>query len=354
MDHGVELGGEFCFAVREDAGPGGVEKDVADAGIAVEEDGNAAGQGFYGGDAVALDGGHQKDVGVVVEGLQLVVGDETVELDAVLEAQFPGAGGHGFELGTFAGQVEAPVGACGEWVGGLFQGGESFEDPVDAFVGLDAGDGEEVQLRWVGVGAARWLGLALRVGWGWRLHGAGLEGVLVGQAAHAGYFCVQAEVLLAFLLEEVAGDDHCATAAAHGAANLPVGEGEAETLFEGLAVPAEEAGSVVHEAVEASGAGEGAMKGGLVAGRQGWRVVRVGGEVLAERGNLGAGVGGWVEFEGGEWEIGVLGEVDAVVVGEEIDGVVVLMEPAAEGEDRALGAAHGLDLRHKEGNGLPN
>ena len=83
-------------------------------------------------------------MGLAVEGFELVVGDEAVEEDSVFEAQLAGAGGHGFELGAFAGEVEAPVGAVGEGFGSTFEKGEGFEDPVDAFVGFDARDGEEV------------------------------------------------------------------------------------------------------------------------------------------------------------------------------------------------------------------
>ena len=43
------------------------KKDVGDAGVAVKENGNAALQGLDGGNAVALDGWHEEEMGPIVE-----------------------------------------------------------------------------------------------------------------------------------------------------------------------------------------------------------------------------------------------------------------------------------------------
>ena len=62
VDGRAESGGHAVFAASQDGGPGCVEQDVADAGFAVQQDGDAALEGLDGGDAVALNGGHEEEV----------------------------------------------------------------------------------------------------------------------------------------------------------------------------------------------------------------------------------------------------------------------------------------------------
>ena len=106
VDGGGERGGHLLRASCEDGGPRGFEEDVGDAGVAVEQDGNAALEGLDGGDAVALDGGHEEEMGLVVEGLEFGVGDEAVEVDAAGDAELGGELGERGELRAGAGDVE--------------------------------------------------------------------------------------------------------------------------------------------------------------------------------------------------------------------------------------------------------
>ncbi len=103
VDGGGERGGEGFRASGEDGGPGGFEEDVGDTGVSVEEDGDAALEGLDGGDSVALDGGHEEEMGLIVEGLEFGVGDEAVEVDAVAEAELGG---------EFAERGKLRAGAC--------------------------------------------------------------------------------------------------------------------------------------------------------------------------------------------------------------------------------------------------
>ena len=112
----------------------------------MEQDGNAAGDGFDGGDAVSLDGGHEEEVGLIVEALEFVVGDEAVEVDAGCDAERGGEGGEWFDEGALAGEVETPVGSGREGRRGAFELGECADDPGDALVGIDAADGEQAEL----------------------------------------------------------------------------------------------------------------------------------------------------------------------------------------------------------------
>jgi hypothetical protein len=82
VDGGGERGGHCLRASGEDSGPGSIEEDVGDAGIAMKQDGDAAREGLDGGDSVTLDGGHDEEMGLVVELLEVPIGDEAGELDS--------------------------------------------------------------------------------------------------------------------------------------------------------------------------------------------------------------------------------------------------------------------------------
>ena len=146
IDGGSQSGCHLFFAVGEDGGPGGVEEDVADAGLAVEKNRDAALEGFDCRDAVALDGGHEKKMGLRKELFQVIVGDEAVEVNAVSEAEIPGHLLKSGDEGTFAGEVELPVDAGGERGFGSFKFCERADHPIDALVGFDAADGEHTEL----------------------------------------------------------------------------------------------------------------------------------------------------------------------------------------------------------------
>ena len=113
IEDAIDGVGESCGHVvgstAEDGGPGSIQKDVGDAGVAVEEDGNASLQGLDGGNSVALDGGHEEEMGLIVEGLELLVWDEAVEVDVAGDAELGGELGERGELRTAAGKVETPV-----------------------------------------------------------------------------------------------------------------------------------------------------------------------------------------------------------------------------------------------------
>ena len=330
LAEGWEQGG---FVAVEDGGPRGVEQDVADAGLAVEQDGDAALEALDGRDAVALDGGHEEEMGAVVEGGEMVVGDEAVEVDAVGDAE---GGGHpleGGDLGAGAGEVEVPVDAGGERGGGVLERGESAEDPVDALVGLDAGDGEQAELICYRA-EARW-------------------GGDVAEAAHAGDVGLDAEVAETFFAEEVAGDDGGASAA-QAAGGDGVGDGDAELVRERTAVGiAEERWGVVHEAMEAAHAGEGCVQGGLVAGGERlvgrWAALL---EVAFEGGDLAARAGAWFQLDECDRMRCVLREIAVVGVGEEIVGEALAIEPAGESEQAPLGTAELHNLREEERPGV--
>lgn len=251
-DRSLEGGCEGWLAAFEDGGPGGVEENVGDTGVAVEEDGDAALEAFDSGDAVALDGGHEEEVGGVVELLELLVGDETVKVDAACEAELVGEGLELGKLCAFAREVEAPVDVRGQRDGGMFEGGEGADDPVESLVGFDAGDGEHAEL----VGG----------------EGAGVEGVRGGkEASHAGYGGFDAEGAAALRLEVVAGDDgDAARAEAVGDDAVAGCAEEAVPGGGGFGGVREEAGGIVHEGVEAAQPGEGGVEGWLVAGHEGF------------------------------------------------------------------------------------
>jgi hypothetical protein len=133
------------IASGEDSGPGSIEEDVGDAGIAMKQDGDAAREGLDGGDSVTLDGGHDEEMGLVVELLEVPIGDEAVELDRVAETELRGKFGECGELRASAGEVDTPVCPRAERGSGVLQLGEGVENPVDALIGLDAADREQTK-----------------------------------------------------------------------------------------------------------------------------------------------------------------------------------------------------------------
>src|SRR5215469_12842008 len=86
-DGGAEGGGHVVFASGHDGSPWGVEENVADAGLAMQEDRDAALKRFDCGNAVALNSGHEEEMRRCVELLEILVGDEAVEVDAIADAQ---------------------------------------------------------------------------------------------------------------------------------------------------------------------------------------------------------------------------------------------------------------------------
>ena len=103
--------GHLVFAAGEDGCPWRVEQDVADAGFAMKQDGDAALERFDGGDAVALNRRHEEEMGCGIELFEIVVGDEAVEVDAVADAECLRHLLKRGNEGAFAGEVETPVDA---------------------------------------------------------------------------------------------------------------------------------------------------------------------------------------------------------------------------------------------------
>ncbi len=210
VDGRAESDGHAVFASSQDGGPGGVEQDVADAGFAVQQDGDAALEGLDGGDAVALNGGHEEKMRLREEMLEVLVGDEAVKVDAVADAEVLRHCLKCGDEGAAAGEVESPVDAGGERRFGLFEFGEGADDPVDAFVGFDAADGEHAELLFDGTDGG--------------LEDAGPE------SAHADDLCFDVEVPATFAAEVFAGDDGAA-AGAQTVSDDAVGDGDAEFCF---------------------------------------------------------------------------------------------------------------------------
>ena len=132
-------------AAGEDGGPGGFEEDVGDAGVAVEQDGDAALEGLDGGDAVSLDGGHEEEMGLIVEGLEVVRRGRSRGSGRGRRCR---AGRRVRVSGASCGPVPARSSCqsvrereAGWWL----QLGEGAEEPVDAFVCFDAADREQAE-----------------------------------------------------------------------------------------------------------------------------------------------------------------------------------------------------------------
>ena len=114
----------------------------------------------------------------------------------------------------------------------------------------------------------------------------------------------------------------------------------------------EQAWRVVHQGVEATHSGEGGMKRGLVAGHESlwgsWAAL----EVRGKRPDLGERGHRWPELYDFERVRRKLADVHAVLIGDDVDGQIVLVEPAGESEAGAFGAAHFDDLRDDDGAGV--
>ena len=87
VDCGAQGAGHLVFAAVEDGGPWGIEEDVTDAGLAMQENRDTTVERFDGGDTVALNRRHEEEMGLRIELFEVVVGDETVEVDAVAYAE---------------------------------------------------------------------------------------------------------------------------------------------------------------------------------------------------------------------------------------------------------------------------
>jgi hypothetical protein len=307
-----ERGGHVVGATGEDGSPGSIEEDVGDAGVAVQEDGNAALEGLDSGNAVALDGGHEEEMGLIVEGLELPVGDEAVEVYVVCDSELAGELGERGELRTAAGEVETPVCPLRERRGGGLEYGEGVKNPVDTLVVFDAADGEQAKLA------------------------AGLDGAEVKEAigigdcesTHARDVGFDVEVAVA-LVAQILASDHGVASAGKTVGDDAIGNGNAHVV--GICAPgdvAEERRRVVHEGVEAAHAGEGGVQCGLIAGDE--RMRRTGrerAEVTAE-GRDATARSGCGENDDRERVGCELREVATVGVEDDVAGEMALVQPA--------------------------
>ena len=152
IDSRAQNGGHAFFAAGEDGCPWGVEENVADSGLAMQQDGNASLERLDCRDAVALDRGHEEKVSLREHLLQIFVGDEAVKMNAAADAEVLCHLAKRGDERAFASEVETPVDTRGEGSFALFECGQRAKDPVDAFVGFDSTDGEHAEVAVYGTG----------------------------------------------------------------------------------------------------------------------------------------------------------------------------------------------------------